>query len=316
MHSVCLDLDSLFPDDLDLSRLRNAVGSWQSYGETRPEQIVARAQSAQLLICNKTRLDAATLRQLSALRLICVTATGVNNIDLDAARALSITVCNARHYATASVVQHVFALLLALQQHLPGYQQAVAQGAWQNSPHFCLLTHRFYELAGKALGIVGYGVLGQAVAALAKAFGMRVLIAQRSGAPVQAGRLPLHTLLAQVDVLSLHCPLTPETQGLIGAAELALMRPHALLINTARGGIVDEAALAQALRSRQIGGAGVDVLSEEPPRPGNPLLYADIPNLIVTPHIAWASHEARQRLIDEVTENIRSFCAGQARNMV
>jgi glycerate dehydrogenase len=214
-------------------------------------------------------------------------------VDLDAAARRGIAVCNIRRYATPSVVQHVFALLLSLTRHLSDYQRAVQSGAWQRSGQFCLLDYPIRELGGLTLGIVGYGELGQAVAATAEqAFGMRVLIAQRPGGSAEPGRLPLQQLLPQVDVLSLHCPLTPETRGLIGAEELALMKPDALLINTARGGIINEGALAAALLTGRLGGAGIDVLATEPPGSDSPLLQQPIPNLIVTPHIAWASRQS------------------------
>jgi len=225
-------------------------------------------------------------------------------------------VCNVRGYATPAVVQHVFALILALRTRLVDYRRAVADGRWQRSPHFCLLDYPIRELTGSKLGIVGYGELGKAVARVAEAFGMQVLISQRPGGPERPGRLPLHELLHQVDILSLHCPLTPQTQGLIGGEALKLMRPDALLINAARGGIVDEAALASALRAGRLGGAGIDVLTEEPPLRGSPLLETGVPNLIVTPHIAWASRESRQRLVDEVARNIQAFLAGRPRNLV
>jgi glycerate dehydrogenase len=238
-------------------------------------------------------------------------------VDLDAAARRGIAVCNIRRYATPSVVQHVFALLLSLTRHLSDYQRAVQSGAWQRSGQFCLLDYPIRELGGLTLGIVGYGELGQAVAATAEqAFGMRVLIAQRPGGSAEPGRLPLQQLLPQVDVLSLHCPLTPETRGLIGAEELALMKPDALLINTARGGIVDEVALATALLAGRLGGAGIDVLASEPPGSDSPLLQQPIPNLIVTPHIAWASRQSRQRLLDQLAQNIAAFMAGRPQNLV
>lgn len=265
---------------------------------------------------NKVALDRAVLTSAPSLRLICIAATGTNHVDLNAAREQGIAVANVVRYATPAVVQHVFALILALTTRLPEYQRAVASGTWQQQERFCLMDYPIRELAGRTLGILGYGELGQAVARVAEAFGMQVLVAQRPGGKAREGRVALDQLLPQVDVLSLHCPLTDTTRGLIGARELELMRHDALLINTARGGIVDESALAEALRRGTIGGAGVDVLSTEPPREGNPLLPPDIPNLIVTPHIAWASREARQRVVEEIATNIEAFMAGIARNRV
>ncbi len=313
---VFLDLASVDRDDLDLSSLRGTLSAWQMHAKTRPEAINARIADATVAVSNKVILDRQTLQAADALRLICIAATGTNNVDLEAAKDLGITVTNVTGYATPSVVQHVFALLLSLTTRQPQVGKAVADGAWQRAEQFCLLDFPIRELAGKRLGIIGYGELGRQVARVAECFGMRVLIAQRPGGEPQPGRVPLTELLPQVDVLSLHCPLTEQTRNLIGATELALMRPDAVLLNTARGGIVDEAALAEALREGRLGGAGVDVLSEEPPAHGNPLLKPGIPNLIVTPHIAWASRESRQRLIDGVAENIRAFLAGKPHNQV
>ena len=311
MRGVFLDRDSLNADDLDFSPLEALLPDWHVYSATSPDQIGTRIAEATVVISNKVRLDAAALQQAPQLKLIAVAATGVNNVDLEAAAARGITVCNCRGYATPAVVQHVFALLLALVTRWPDYQQAVRAGRWQQARHFGLLDFPIRELDGMTLGIIGYGELGQGVARVAEAFGMRVLIAQRPGSvETLAGRLPLPVLLPQVDVLSLHCPLTPATRGLIGAWELALLPRDALLINTARGGLVDEALLADALRQGALGGAGVDVLSLEPPVSGNPLLAPDIPQLIVTPHSAWGSRAARQRLVGQLAENIASWQAG------
>jgi len=311
MLGVFLDRDSLDRGDLDFSTLDRVLPDWRYYPATTPDQVAARIAQAEVVISNKVMLDAATLQQAPRLKLIGIAATGVNNVDLAAAATRGITVCNCRGHVTPAVVQHVFALLLALCTRWPDYQRAVREGRWQQASHFCLLDFPISELAGKTLGIIGYGELGRGVAKVAEAFGMRVVLAQRPGT-VDAldGRLLLPALLPQVDVLSLHCPLTPATQGLIGAWELALMRRDAILINTARGGLVDEALLADALRRGALGGAGVDVLSLEPPVNGNPLLAPDIPNLIVTPHSAWGSREARQRLVEQLAENVRGFLAG------
>lgn len=317
MPGVFLDRNSLDHNDLDLSRLQATLPEWRFYGATAPAEIAARIADAEVVVSNKVVLDAAILAQAPRLKLIAVAATGTNNIDLEAATHHGISVCNIRAYATPSVVQHVFALLLSLTRSLDDYQQAVRRGRWQHSEQFCLLDYPIRELGGLTLGIVGYGELGRAVAEVAeKAFGMRILIAQHPGGETQPGRLPLHELLPQVDVLSLHCPLTEATRGLVGEAELALMKPGALLLNTARGGLVDEPALAAALREGRLGGAGIDVLQTEPPTADSPLLAGDIPNLIVTPHIAWASREARQRLTDQLADNIRAFLAGTPQNLV
>ena len=311
MLGVFLDRDSLDRGDLDFASLDRILPDLRYYPATAPEQVAARIAQAEVVISNKVMLDAAALRQAGRLRLICVAATGVNNVDLAAAAARGITVCNCRGYGTPAVVQHVFALLLALCTRWPEYRQAVRDGRWQRASQFCLLDFPIRELAGKTLGIVGYGELGRGVARVAEAFGMRVLLAQRPGTvEPEEGRFPLPILLPQLDVLSLHCPLTPDTRGLIGPWELALMRRDAILINTARGGLVDEPVLADALRQGALGGAGVDVLSLEPPVTGNPLLAPDIPNLIVTPHCAWGSRESRQRLVGQLVENVQGFLAG------
>ena len=317
MLGVFLDRNSLHDHDLDFSELDRLLPDLRYFQATAPHEVAERIAEAEVVISNKVVLDAAALQQAQRLQLICVAATGVNNVDLDAASQRGITVCNCRGYGTPAVVQHVFALLLELMTQLSAYRQAVRAGRWQRSSQFCLLDFPIRELAGKTLGIIGYGELGQGVARVAEAFGMQVLIAQRPGAvEPEEGRVPLPMLLPQVDVLSLHCPLTPETRGLIGAWELALMRRDAILINTARGGLVDETLLAAALRQGALGGAGVDVLSLEPPVDGNPLLAPDIPNLIVTPHSAWGSRESRQRLLMQLAENIQAYLEGEPLRVV
>lgn len=318
MRGVFLDLESVDAGDLELAQLERALADWTFHAETPAQQVADRIDGFEVVVSNKVVLSAEAITNAQALRCICVAATGTNNVDLAAARHRGITVSNVVGYATPAVVQHVFSLLLALSTRLLDYDRWVQDGNWQRHGQFCSLDFPIRELRGKVMGIVGYGELGRSVAAVAQAFGMEVRVAQRPGAQSPSpGRVPLHTLLAQVDVLSLHCPLTPDTRNLIGAAELALMKPDAVLINTARGGIVDEAALAEALRRGRLGGAGVDVLAQEPPRDGSALLATPpIPNLIVTPHTAWASREARQRMIDEVARNVRAFVEGRPRNVV
>ncbi len=316
MTGIFLDTASIQRGDLDFTRLSAAWPNWKYHDSTPTDQVAQRIAHAEVVVSNKAYIGADALATATKLKLICIIATGTNNVDLKAAQARGVAVCNVTGYAPPSVSQHVFMLILALVTQLEKYRTAVKDGAWQRASGFSMLDYPIWELAGKTLGIVGYGSLGQAVARIGEAFGMRVIIAARLGQGASAGRVPLHDLLSNADVVSLHCPLNEQTQGLIGARELALMQPHALLINTARGGIVDEAALAQALREHRIGGAGVDVLTVEPPVNGNVLLAADIPNLIVTPHIAWASREARQRLVDEVAMNIAAFLRGELRNRV
>ncbi|HTO20319.1 MAG TPA: 2-hydroxyacid dehydrogenase [Pseudomonas sp.] len=310
MSLTAVFLDSATLDDLDFSALHASFDRLTLHSASAPGQVIERLHGAQVAISNKVPLTEQVLAACPELRLVLISATGTNNVDLAAARARGITVCNCQGYGTASVAQHCLMLLLALAGNLTDYQAAVRAGRWQQAPQFCLLDFPIVELAGKTLGILGHGELGGAVARLAEAFGMRVLLGQLPGRPARPGYLPLDQLLPQVDALSLHCPLTEQTRHLIGARELALLKPGALLINTARGGLVDEQALADALRSGHLGGAASDVLSEEPPRNGNPLLAPDIPRLILTPHCAWGSREARQRILEQLAENARAFRAG------
>lgn len=316
MTAVFLDRDSLHPDDLDFSALTAACPDLICYAQTAPADTAARLRTATIAISNKVDLTADVLAAAPQLRLIAVTATGINNVDLTAARARGIAVCNVTGYGTASVAQHTLALLLMLSNRLRDYSRDAVNGRWSASPAFCLLDYPVLELAGKTLGIVGYGELGRAVAKLAEAFGMTVKIAARPGEPGSDGRTPLDELLPQVDVLSLHCLLTPATAQLLNAERLARLKPGALLVNTARGGLIDEKALAAALRSGHLGGAALDVLTVEPPPADHPLLAPDLPNLILTPHCAWASREARQRLLDRTAANIRAFLAGQSGSRV
>lgn len=311
LQAVFLDHASLDRGDLDITPLQQTFQRLDLYPQSSPAQVIARLQGAQVAISNKVVVDEAIMAACPQLRLILLAATGSNNVDLAAARARGIAVCNCQGYGTASVAQHSLMLLLALAARLPDYQRAVADGAWQRAEQFCLLDYPMVELAGKTLGILGYGELGQAMARLAEALGMRVLLGQLPGRPASPRHLPLERLLPQVDALSLHCPLTAQTRHLLGAAELARLKPGALLINTARGGLIDEQALADALRRGHLGGAACDVLSEEPPRQGNPLLAGDIPRLIITPHNAWGSREARQRIVTQLQENALAWQQGQ-----
>ncbi|CAD5106870.1 2-hydroxyacid dehydrogenase [Zestomonas carbonaria] len=315
-RAVFLDHASLDLGDLDLGPLRQVLGELVLHDATQPEQVAERLQGAQVAISNKVPISAETLAACPELKLVLITATGTNNVDLGAARAHGVAVCNCQGYGTPSVAQHTLMLLLALATRLPDYQAAVRAGRWQQASQFCLLDFPIVELEGKTLGLLGHGELGGAVARLAEAFGMRVLTGQLPGRPLRADRLALDELLPQVDALTLHCPLTEHTRNLIGADELRLMRPGAFLVNTARGGLVNEQALADALRSGHLGGAATDVLTQEPPRDGNPLLADDIPRLIVTPHSAWGSREARQRIVVQVTENAEAFFAGAPRRLV
>lgn len=312
MNAVFLDFASLDQDDLQLEDL-NAVFQQQLtlYPTTSPAELLPRVQSAEVIISNKVLLDAATLQQCPQLKLILISAIGTNNVDLEQARRQGVVVCNCQGYGTAAVAQHTLMLMLNLATSFVRYHQAVQQGQWQRSSQFCLLDYPIVELAGKTLGIVGYGELGQAVAKLAEAFGMQVKIAALANRLQSASRVPFAELLPQVDFLSLHCPLTEDTRDLIGPAEFAAMKHSAFLVNCARGGIVNEAALAEALQSGQIAGAAMDVLSVEPPKQGNILLDPAIPNLILTPHSAWGSVDARQRIVQQMVENVIAFQQGQ-----
>jgi len=278
------------------------------YDATRPEELLERLKGATVVIVNKTPLRADVLERLPDLKLIAVVATGTDNIDLKFCRARGIKVRNVRGYAGETVPEHVMMMALALSRSLLGYREDVRAGLWHRSDQFCLQTHWVRDLHGATLGIVGYGTLGRGVERLARAFGMEVLISERKGeGEVREGRTPFDEVMRRSDVVTLHVPLNEETRNLIGHGELSLMKRWAILINCARGGVVDEWALAGALRKGRIGGAGVDVLSTEPPGLGNPLLDPDLPNLIVTPHVAWAGRRAQQALADQLIENIEEF---------
>jgi glycerate dehydrogenase len=290
---------------------------WVEYAGTSRDLVVERLRGASIVITNKVPLRETELTHLPALKFIAVAATGVDIIDLDCCRRLRIPVANVRNYAPRSVPEHVFALILALRRNLFSYREAIERGAWQRAGTFCLLAYPILELHESTLGIIGHGALGRAVEQLARAFGMRPLVSEHKDAlKIRPNRMSFEETLRTSDILTLHCPLTDATRHLIGAAELEKMQRHALLINTARGGLVDEAALAAALHAGTIAGAGFDVLSHEPPRDGNPLLELHLPNFILTPHVAWASREAMQALADQLIANIEAFVAGRPQNLV
>lgn len=291
--------------------------TWAEYGKIGADEIVSCMLDASIAIVNKTPMPAAILERLPRLAMIAVAATGVDNVDLEYCRGRGIVVSNIRNYAVHTVPEHAFALILALRRNLLAYCEDVARGLWEQSEHFCLSGYPIGDLHGATMGIVGEGALGQGVAHIARSFGMRVLFADH--APPKAAGVeftPFATVLAESDIISLHVPLTPHTRNLIGAPELAAMKRSALLINTARGGLVDETALADALQQGLIAGAGFDVLSAEPPRAGNPLLDLKLPNFILTPHVAWASQGAMQSLADQLIDNVEAFAAGAPRNVV
>lgn len=311
MKAVYLDYQALDKNDLDFSQLDEVFAELILYPMSAPEQVLERVKDADVIISNKVVIDSNTIEQCQNLKLILISATGTNNVDLIKAKEKGVVVCNCQGYGTAAVAQHTMSLMLALATSLLKYDRAVQQGQWNQSPIFCLLDYPIVELSDKTLGIVGYGELGQAVAKLAEAFGMRVLVAALPNRPSDASRVPFDELLTQVDFLSLHCPLTEETRDLIGEKEFNSMKNSAFLINCARGGVVNEAALKTALLDHQIAGAATDVLTVEPPKNGNILLDPTIPNLIITPHSAWGSVDARQRIVNQMLENVQGFIAGK-----
>jgi glycerate dehydrogenase len=316
VRGVFLDLASVDNGDLDRSSLTACLPRWDWHAFTPAAEVAARIRGAEIVISNKVPLDRRALVAAGTLRLVAVAATGTNNVDLDAARDLSITVCNIRDYCNEAVAQHTITLLLNLLTGQPWYWNRVRRGEWSEARHFALHDRPIREARGLVLGLIGYGSLGQAVAGKAHALGMQVLAAERKGRPPRPGRLPFEEVLRQADVVSVHCPLSDETRNLLGREQLRSMKPTALLINTARGGIIDEQALADSLRSGEIAGAGVDTLSVEPPPPGHPLLAADVPNLLLTPHNAWASRPARQVALDQLAAVIEAFLAGAPINVV
>ena len=326
MRAVILDLKGL--DSLELDAIEALVDELVCYDLTPVEQIENRIKGFDIVITNKTPLTRKVLSAAKGVKFISVMATGTNVVDRDAARELGIPVSNCVAYGVDSVAQHVWSMILALHTNLLSYASDVNNGQWQKSGQFCFLTHPIVELSGRTLGIIGYGSLGKAVAKVASVFGMNVIVCQKIGEQKQGEqkqgeqkqgldqaspqRLPFAKFLEQADVISLHCPLTDETNNLFDHAVFEKMKSGAFLINAARGGIVNEADLAQALKSGILAGAAVDVLSVEPPKSGNSLLDPNIPNLILTPHIAWGSVEARTRIIQQTAENIKAFMEGRS----
>jgi glycerate dehydrogenase len=316
MKAVFLEYDTVSDGDLDISALSATVDDLQLVSSSAtglPERI----RDAEVVLLNTLVFPRELMQRSPRLKLLAVAGTGTDNIDLIAAKERGIGVCNVPGYCTASVVQHVWALILSLTQHLSEYSRLSIDGSWAAGEPLMELRHPIRELNGRTFGVVGWGELGKGAAHVAEAFGMRVVIARRrGGGDTGQDRVELDALLAMSDIVSLHCPLNDTTRGLIGARELALMKPDALLINTARGALIDGLALAAALKAGRLGGAGIDVLPQEPPVHGEPLLDGEIPNLLVTPHIAWAAREARQRCIEEMAANIRDFQSGGRRGRV
>ena len=313
LHIVVLDRDTLVnrPFDFDFPH------TLSSYGTTEAHETLERIRGANIVITNKVVISAQAFAENPQFKLVAVTATGVNNVDVEAAKQNGTAVCNIRAYGNESVAEHAFMMMITLMRNLPAYQRDVAAGLWENSPFFCHLGAPMRDLNGKTLAIFGRGNIGKTLATYAQAFKMNVVFAEHKNAQsVRDGYVSFDEAIRSADVVSLNCPLTPQTANMIGEAELQQMKPGAILINCGRGGLVDEAALVAALKYGQIGGAGFDVLTQEPPRDDNPLLKARLPNLIVTPHIAWASQEAANRLFDILLDNINRFVAGNPQNLV
>ena len=313
LHIVVLDRDTLVnrPFDFDFPH------TLSSYGTTEAHETLERIRGADIVITNKVVISAQAFAENPQLKLVAVTATGVNNVDVEAAKQNGTAVCNIRAYGNESVAEHAFMMMITLMRNLPAYQRDVAAGLWENSPFFCHLGAPMRDLNGKTLAIFGRGNIGKTLATYAQAFKMNVVFAEHKNAQsVRDDYVSFDEAIRSADVVSLNCPLTSQTANMIGEAELQQMKPGAILINCGRGGLVDEAALVAALKYGQIGGAGFDVLTQEPPRDGNPLLKARLPNLIVTPHIAWASQEAANRLFDILLDNINRFVAGNPQNLV
>lgn len=316
MKAVLLDWSTMGPD-LDLGEMRRLLPDLEVFDETPDDKIAERIREAEIVLGNKVILSEALFAGAPKLRFIGLTATGTDNVDVAAAQRRGIAVSNIRAYCTQSVVEHVFGCLLSLAHNLSAYDRDVRAGAWQRADDFCLITHPIDQLSTMTLGIVGYGALGQGVARAAETFGMRVIVAARPGSTrIPDDRVSFDELLAKSDVISLHCPLNDSTRGLFGAREFRKMKNTAILINTARGALVDTLALAEALRAGEIRAAAIDVLPKEPPVAGDPLLDYEGDNLIITPHIAWGTLSARQNAIDELTANIAAFLEGRARNRV
>jgi glycerate dehydrogenase len=316
VRAVFLDYETVSNGDLDSSGLTRVLPGLQFHGSTDEAEIAGRIADAEFVLLNKFVLRRNHLLGAPRLKLIALAATGTDNVDLAAARDRAIGVCNVRGYCSQSVMQQVWAMILSLTQHVHEYTRLAKDGSWVQSEVSTVFKLPIRELSGRTFGVVGWGELGRAAAHAAQAFGMRVIIANRPGGVPEPGRYDLDRLLAMSDVVSLHCPLTPATRGMIGARELALMKPDALLINTARGGLIDGHALSAALKAGCLGGAGIDVLPQEPPADGDPLLDPDIPNLLLTPHVAWAAREARQRCLDEIAANVQDFLNGGRRGRV
>ena len=313
---VFLDRDTIAPS-INIRR-PDFPHEWEEFARTSTEQAASRLKGAQIAIINKVKLPAETLSQLPDLKLIALAATGTDNVDLEYCRNNGICVSNIRGYAVNTVPEHAFALILALRRSIIGYRQDVKQGEWQKADQFCFFNHPIEDLSGSRIGIFGEGALGQGVATIARGFGMEPVFAAHKGVD---GLGPLYTPFDEVietaDVLTMHCPLLPSTRNMIGFAEFKRMKNNAIIVNTARGGLIEDEALATAIREGMIGGAGIDVLAVEPPAADHPFnALLDMPNFILTPHVAWASRQAMQTLSDQMIDNVENFVAGSPSNVV
>ncbi len=314
---VFLDRASIDLDDLDLAQIEQST-ELVSHASSSADEVADKCRDAEVIIVNKVLLQREHFTALPRLRLVCVIATGTNNVDLAAASESGVVVCNVRDYAAASVSQHVMMLILALTSHFLQYQRDIEQGAWQSQDQFCLLSYPMQELQGKTIGLIGYGHIAHAVEKLALAFGMQVLIGQslNPASAKQPDRVELDELYQQSDIISVHCPLTEQSRNLINRREFELMKPSAIVINAARGGIINETDLIDALQNGRIAGAGIDCLTKEPPPADHPMISAHIPQLIVTPHNAWGTIQARQRLVDGTAQNILNYLNNSIQNQV
>ncbi len=318
MRAVFLDYQSMKPEELDFERLAQVTSEFVTHDVTAPDQVIERIEGFDVVILNKVKFERAHFEAAPSLKLILVSATGTDNVDKAAASDHGVVVCNVAAYGTPSVSQHTLLLMLMVATQVERYRDDVRQGRWSESPMFCLMDYPILDLSGRTLGLIGYGELGRQVGHLAEAFGMRVLVMGRPGVSYEDGteRVDFNTLLEQSDFVSLHGLLNADTQKMMNRDAFARMKPGSFFINTARGGLVDEAALVEALESGHLGGAGLDVMTVEPPAPDSPLLACSHPNLVITPHSAWASRESRQRIVDIMQANLEAFIEGAPINRV
>jgi len=320
MHAVFLDYKTVDADDLDLGSIKALLPEIVIHPFSNKVEVLDRIEDAEVAIANKVVFDAEVFACAKQLKLICVTATGTNNIDLEAATRSGVVVCNIRDYCTDSVVQHVLLSILTLMHSFKDYGGSIERGDWQEGYSFSLLQHPITELSGKSLGILGYGILGRGVAKAATALGLNILVCEsfsrKSESDGGPDRVPFTAFLRESDIISLHCPLTDNTERLFDENTFKQMKSSAILINTARGGLIGDHALIQAIEEKTIAGAAIDVLNQEPPHSGHPLMQKQYSNLIITPHIAWAAQEARQRALDRIAENIEAFQNNKPINVV